>query len=87
MAAENGYTSQRSYQLYDTTGGTEDWTYYATGGLGFTFEIGLNGFHPPYADTVAEYEGTAPEADARQGRQPRGLLQGAGEHRRRQRTR
>ena len=49
MADENGYTNQPCYELYDTTGGTEDWTYYSTGGLGFTFEIGLNGFHPPYA--------------------------------------
>ena len=67
MAANNAYTSQPSYMLYDTTGGTEDWTYYATGGLGFTFEIGLNGFHPPYAETIAEYEGTAPAAGAGKG--------------------
>ncbi len=67
MAANNAYTSQPSYLLYDTTGGTEDWTYYATGGLGFTFEIGLNGFHPPYAETIAEYEGTAPAAGAGKG--------------------
>ena len=40
MAAENGYTSQFGYELYDTTGTTEDWTYSATGGFGFTFEIG-----------------------------------------------
>jgi len=59
MALENGYTSQKSYELYDTTGGTEDWTYYATGGLGYTFEIGLTGFHPPFEETVAEYEGTS----------------------------
>jgi hypothetical protein len=57
MAAENGYASQFSYQLYDTTGTTEDWSYYATGGLGFTFEIGPEHFHPPFAETVAEYEG------------------------------
>ena len=50
--------SQKSYELYDTTGGTEDWTYYATGGLGFTFEIGLIGFHPPFAETASEYDGT-----------------------------
>ena len=62
MAAANGYTSEPSYMLYDTTGGTEDWTYYATGGLGFTFEIGPSNFHPPYADTVAEYDGTAATA-------------------------
>ena len=40
MAANNGYINQPSYALYDTTGTTEDWSYYATGGLGFTFEIG-----------------------------------------------
>ena len=62
MAAENGYTSQLSYQLYDTTGTTEDWSYYATGGLGYTFEIGPEHFHPPFAETVAEYEGGNREA-------------------------
>jgi hypothetical protein len=58
MAAENGYESQYGYQLYDTTGTTEDWSYNATGGLGYTFEIGHLGFHPPYADTIAEWNGT-----------------------------
>ena len=61
MAKENGYSSEKSWELYDTTGTTEDWSYYATGGLGFTFEIGKAadgptgletlagvGFHPPY---------------------------------------
>ncbi len=67
MAQNNGYASQPSYMLYDTTGGTEDWTYYATGGLGFTFEIGTDGFHPDYAKTIAEYEGSAPAAGAGKG--------------------
>ena len=58
MAAENGYESQYGYQLYDTDGTTEDWSYNATGGLGYTFEIGHLGFHPPYADTIAEWNGT-----------------------------
>ena len=58
MAAENGYSSQYGYQLYDTTGTTEDWSYNATGGLGFTFEIGHLGFHPPFAETVKEWNGT-----------------------------
>jgi zinc carboxypeptidase len=58
MAAENGYASQYGYQLYDTTGTTEDWSYNATGGLGFTFEIGHLGFHPPFSETVAEWNGT-----------------------------
>jgi hypothetical protein len=70
MAAENGYTSQKSWELYDTTGTTEDWSYYATGGLGFTFEIGKAsdantlvgvGFHPPFpAGVVTEYYGKYP---------------------------
>jgi hypothetical protein len=57
MAAENGYLSEPSYGLYDTTGATEDWSYYATGGLGFTFEIGPDRFHPAYEKTIAEYLG------------------------------
>lgn len=57
MAAQNGYVSQKSYELYDTTGTTEDWSYYATGGFGFTFEIGNKEFHPPYQDVVEEYTG------------------------------
>ena len=68
MANENGYSNQPSYDLYDTTGGTEDWTYYATGGLGYTFEIGLIGFHPPFADTIAEYEGTSAAAQGSPGK-------------------
>ena len=52
MAAINGYTSQFSYQLYDTTGVTEDWSYYATGGLGFTVEHGTSSFHPAFSTVV-----------------------------------
>jgi len=62
MAAENGYTSQYGYELYDTDGTTEDWSYNATGGLGFTFEIGDLGFHPPFEETVAEWNGTTDDA-------------------------
>jgi Zinc carboxypeptidase len=58
MASQNGYKSQFSYQLYDTTGTTEDWSYYATGGLGFTFEIGPDEFHPPFETVVDLYRGT-----------------------------
>ena len=73
MAHQNGYTSQRGYQLYDTSGTTEDWSYNATGGLGYTFEIGCRGaptedpiheeaqctgnFHPTFAKVVAESTG------------------------------
>jgi hypothetical protein len=62
MAQQNGYLSEPSYGLYDTTGTTEDWSYYATGGLGFTFEIGLNEFHPPFQEYIDEYRGTGPYA-------------------------
>jgi Zinc carboxypeptidase len=62
MAAENGYTSQYGWQLYDTTGTTEDWSYSATGGYGYTFEIGDLGFHPPFAETLAEWNGTTDDA-------------------------
>lgn len=65
LAEPNGYVNQPSYQLYDTTGSTEDWSYWITGGLGFTFEIGTLGFHPPYDDgVVAEYLGQEPAAGA-----------------------
>ena len=75
MAAENGYLSMYGWQLYDTTGTTEDWSYSATGGYGYTFEIGCTDlnrttnecitghFHPPFAEMVKEWEGTTPQAD------------------------
>lgn len=68
MASHNDYTSQAAYQLYDTSGSTEDWSYWITGGLGFTFEIGDLGFHPTYQDgVVAEYLGLEPAAGAGDG--------------------
>jgi hypothetical protein len=75
MASRNGYTSQPSWALYDTTGSTEDWSYWATGGWGFTIEVGGNGFHGPYADSVvAEYEGLAPSSGAGKGGNRQALL-------------
>lgn len=63
MAEANQYTSQPAYRLYDTSGSTEDWSYWNTGGYGFTFEIGPDNFHPEYADAVVgEYLGLAPAA-------------------------
>ena len=58
MAAQNGYRNQQGWQLYDTTGTTEDWSYSATGGYGYTFEIGPDEFHPPYEDVIDQYLGT-----------------------------
>jgi hypothetical protein len=57
MAAQNGYTSQHAWELYDTTGSTEDWSYNATGGFGYTFEIGPDEFHPPFPKVIDEYLG------------------------------
>ena len=53
-AAINGYTSQKSIALYPTTGTSEDHAYAAVGALAYTFEHGLDAFHPPYAGFVPE---------------------------------
>jgi hypothetical protein len=61
MADATGYTSQYGWQLYDTSGTTEDWNYAAAGTLGYTIEVGpADGFfHMPYeTGVVAEWEGT-----------------------------
>jgi hypothetical protein len=57
MAAANGYANIHGWELYDTTGTTEDWSYNATGGFGYTFEIGANEFHPPFPQVIDEYLG------------------------------
>jgi len=68
LASHNAYTSEPSWALYDTSGTTEDWSYWATGGWGFTIEVGGASFHSPYADgVVAEYEGLPPAAGAGKG--------------------
>jgi Zinc carboxypeptidase len=68
LAAHNGYSNDPGFGLYDTTGATEDWSFWSTGGLAFTFEIGGTEFHPPYADGVeAEYLGLPPAAGAGKG--------------------
>ncbi len=62
MTAANGYANIHGWQLYDTTGTTEDWSYNATGGFGYTFEIGANEFHPPFPEVVDEYVGAGKHA-------------------------
>ena len=57
MTAQNGYANIHGWELYDTTGTTEDWSYNATGGFGYTFEIGPDEFHPPFPEVVDEYLG------------------------------
>ena len=61
LAAHNGYSNIPGFGLYDTTGATEDWSFWSTGGLAFTFEIGGIDFHPAFHDGVeAEYLGARP---------------------------
>jgi hypothetical protein len=68
LAAHNGYSNDPGFGLYDTTGSTEDWSFWTTGGLAFTFEIGGDEFHPPFAKGVeAEYLGLAPSTGAGKG--------------------
>ena len=68
FAEHNDYANIPSFGLYDTSGSTEDWSYWNTGGFGFTFEIGTEGFHPAYeTGVVAEYMGLAPAAGAGKG--------------------
>ena len=68
MASHNGYANIPGYGLYDTTGGTEDWTFWTAGSLGYTFEIGPNEFHPPYNNGVVdEYLGRGQAAGAGKG--------------------
>jgi hypothetical protein len=68
MASRNGYSNIPGFGLYDTTGTTEDWTFWSAGGIGYTFEIGPSEFHPPYqTGVVAEYLGLPPAAGAGKG--------------------
>jgi hypothetical protein len=68
MASHNGYDNIPGYGLYDTTGGTEDWTFWTAGALSYTFEIGTIGFHPPYNNGVVdEYLGRGQTAGAGRG--------------------
>lgn len=76
MASRNGYLSLRSWELYSIAGTAEDWSYWATGGLAYTMEIGeVGNFHPPFAPgVVAEYVGKAPAAGAGKGGNRRAFL-------------
>ena len=64
MAAEVEYISQYSYQLYDTTGTTDDYLYDGLGAFSYTPEIGKAEFHPEFTSGfVPEYDGR-PATDA-----------------------
>ena len=60
-AKPTGYKNIFINQLYDVTGGLEDWGYWNAGALAFGFESGGVGFHPAFTDAVvAEYLGRTP---------------------------
>ncbi len=56
MGTAAGYTSQYGFELYDTSGTTEDDSYAATGGFGYTIEMGPpdGEFHMPYQTGVVD---------------------------------
>ena len=54
LAAEDGDVSQYGFELYDTSGATEDWSYWSTGGLAYTIELGVPGFHPSFERGVVD---------------------------------
>ena len=54
MAAAAAYVSMVSYQLYDVTGATEDWNYFAQSAFGYTAEVSWEDFHPDYQDGVID---------------------------------
>jgi hypothetical protein len=83
MAADTGYTSEYGYQLYDTSGTTEDWNYGAAGTFGYTIEMGpssdLGGnFHISY-DRAVVNQWTGAESTTGQGKGLRDALLLAGE--------
>ena len=52
MAAAMGYTSEKSWELYDNSGTTEDWSYGVTGAYGYTIESSDQNFHEAYEKAV-----------------------------------
>ncbi len=75
MAYETDYISQFAYQLYDTTGTTDDYLYGGLNAFSYTPEIGKEEFHPDYidgpdpgtGDFIKEYEGNVVDGEQRGG--------------------
>jgi murein tripeptide amidase MpaA len=83
MAADTGYTSEYSFQLYDTSGTTEDWNYAAAGTYGYTIEMGPSAdrggnFHVAYQRAVIN-QWTGSESEKGKGKGLRDALLAAGE--------
>jgi hypothetical protein len=83
MGDDTGYTSEYGYQLYDTSGTTEDWNYGAAGTFGYTIEMGPGSdkggnFHIDYQRGVID-QWTGAESEHGQGKGLRDALLDAGE--------
>ncbi|MEA2399198.1 MAG: hypothetical protein QOK25_2754 [Thermoleophilaceae bacterium] len=83
MARDTGYTSEYGFQLYDTSGTTEDWNYAAAGTFGYTIEMGPDSqhggnFHVAYKDAVVDQWTGAKSLDGK-GKGLRDALLAAGE--------
>jgi hypothetical protein len=83
MGDAAGYISQFGYQLYDTSGTTEDWNYAAAGTYGYTIEMGPasdkgGNFHIEYARAVVN-QWTGSETEKGKGKGLREALLLAGE--------
>ena len=83
MAKDTGYTSEYGYQLYDTSGTTEDWNYGAAGTFGYTIEMGPGSdkggnFHISYDRAVID-QWTGAESEDGKGKGLRDALMLAGE--------
>ena len=79
MTAHNNYANLPGFGLYDTTGSTEDWTFWSAGGARASrSRSGRTEFHPPYEDRRRRgVPRPAAGSGGRQGRQPRGVLRDA----------
>ena len=76
MQSVTGYRSQYGWQLYDTSGTTEDWFYAAFGTFGYTIEIGpADGmFHMPYeVGVINEWVGKGAREDGLKGIEGQGM--------------
>jgi hypothetical protein len=83
MGDDTGYTSEFGYQLYDTSGTTEDWNYGAAGTYGYTIEMGPSAdkggnFHIGY-DRAVVAQWTGSETEKGKGKGLRDALLAAGE--------
>jgi hypothetical protein len=83
MAEDTGYVSEFGYQLYDTSGTTEDWNYAAAGTFGYTIEMGPSAdkggnFHIAY-DRAVVHQWTGEETEKGKGKGLRDALLAAGE--------